>query len=348
MSGDAMSLLRRTTLVRGLAACLITALAGFSQSVRSQTPDEIGPLLSQLQQQEEIILDHRNWWLAQLNNPDVLFLPVAPDMSAPFGPFNPPVLLDRASAWEQAQRLSVAYTAMRMTNPPTAQALMQEMEDASRRMKDGVYAALYPAFESDLRAVRDEFQRLMGMRTQQGQTPTVGPAGRAWYFRRTVVGADQTNPDFQLLEQEADESGGHVLVSGRVPSTNCFETWEMSWRFGADVSRLEEGMQIPVTLQVRLTSAPCPSPLGSFIAVGGGPTERVIMNEAPSDQFQGAVEEQGDRCSANGSQGYATTQATLTVRGNPGQSNAWTVFRLQAYMPGQFWVIGYLYLAGGG
>ena len=338
----------RSAIVAVLVKCAIIFDVGSTPTLRAQTPDEVRARLAYLQQQEQIILDQQNWWLSRLNDGEVLFLPATPDMHFVSAVFGAPILVDRASAWDQAQRLAVAYIAMRATNPPTAQQLMAEMEEASRRMKDAVYNTLNPFFERDLQATRDEFQRYMGLRTEQGQTPTPGPAGRAWYFRRAVVGADNTGVNFQLLDYEANESGGRVQVRGRVQNSECFETWEMSWSFGGDISRLQEGMVIPVTQNVRLVSAPCPSALPSYIDVGGSTLEHVIANQAPSDVFQGAVEEQGQRCAANGSQGFATTQASLVVRGNPGQSNAWTLFRLQIYIPGQFWVVGYLYLAGGG
>lgn len=337
-----------STHVRSLVILFGLCAAGIDAPLPAQDPQQLRARLEHLQEQERRILDHRAWWIAQLRDPDVLLLPYNP--RADWEPErNLPRMMRRTAAWEMAQRMEAAFIAMRHPNPATAQELMRHADEQSQAMKESFEKALLPALERDLQAVRTEFQQLMQQRTQQGQTPSVGPAGRAWYFRRAVVGADQQHPDFTLIDEEADENGGKLQVRGRVPSTNCFETWEMRWRFGQNVSRLQQGMVIPVALETQLVSAPCPSPLGSFISVGGAGTERFILNSAPSPvPVAAACIEEGPRAQADGRTQYGSANAVIRVQGNPGQSNAWTVFRLQIYMPGHFWAVGYIYLAGGG
>jgi hypothetical protein len=340
--------MRRLRLRLSIVAAALAAAIAAPRPAHPQDPDALRARLAQLQQQETVILEHRNWWATVLRDPDALLLPA--DATTPWtSQHTMPRLMRRRDAIELANRIASALIAMRVWPPTTADDLMRDAEDQSNILKEAFRQGLMPTFERDLQAVRDEFQRLMQQRTHAGQAPPIAPPGRAWYFRRPVIGADRTGPDFTLLDSDADENGGHVQVRGRVPSTNCFETWDMRWKFGQNVSRLQQGMQIPVTLEVQLASAPCPSPLASFIAVGGSTTERIISTSAPSPvPPQGAIVEEGPRAAADGRTRYATTSALLKVEANPGQSNAWTMFRLQVYMPGQFWVVGYLYLAGGG
>lgn len=329
----------------GLVTCAVLALSSLPSILRAQYQNQIRARLEYLQQQERIILDERNWWLARIRDDNILFLPPAPGSVWAVDRF----MVARAATVELARHVSAAYTAMRASRVPPPQMLMDEVERTSRDMKARHERELLPAFERDLASVRNDFNRLMASRDAANQTPRTGPPGRAWYFRRAVVGADRTGAEFQLLDYDANETGGRVQVSGRVTNMNCRETWELSWSFGGSVARLQAGQQIPVTLHSQLVSAPCPSAIGTYIGVGGSTLERVIANQAPSPlPWQGAVEETGPRAEANGTNRSSTTNAMLTVRGNPVQSNSWTYFRLQVYMPGQFWVVGYIYLAGGG
>lgn len=312
-----------------------------------QDAEQIRARLAWLQQQESVILEHRNWWLARLRDPEVMLVP----WDATFrweNEMTRPRFVRRSDLVEQANRIAVAYAAMRVPEAFTAAEMIQESERQSAAIKQIFEQTLIPAFERDLKAVRDEFNALLPQRTVERQLPPIAPSGRAWYFRRPVIGADQTNADFTLLDSDADAKGGYVQVRGRVPSTNCFETWQMKWRFAQDVSRLQAGMQIPVTLETQLVSAPCPSPLQSYIAAGSGRTENFIMNNAPSPVLEGAMAEQGDRAGADGRTRYGTAQAMIKVERNPGQSNAWTLFRFSVWMPGQFWIVAYMYLAGAG
>lgn len=77
--------------------------------------------------------------------------------------------------------------------------------------------------------------------------------------------------------------------------------------------------------------------------------QRTRDAQAPSNVLEGrAIGTEGPRCEANGVNRFMTTTQTITVNGNPGQSNAWTMFRFYVYTPGQSWVVAYIYLAGGG
>jgi hypothetical protein len=301
-----------------------------------------------LQQRERNILQTRNWWVAQARDPNVIFI-LQPSAS-PFG-FDPaylPLVQSRSAVWEQLQNWSVTGMVLLLQSQATAQQLMQRFDEQSQTLKEQVEQQLSPRFDSQLDGVRAEFAQLMSQREQPYEGPRTGPSGRAWYFRRALVGADQTRPGFQLLESDADEAGGRVQVRGRVPDTNCSETWELSWRFGVQISRLTAGMTIPVQMQAQLVSAPCPSPLGTYINAGSSLTERFIMAQPPSNQLQGAIDEGQQQAVANGRSRVGTMNGTFTVRGNPGQSNSWTLFRFTIYMPGQSWQVGYIYLAGPG
>lgn len=327
---------------------VLALVAATPRAARAQqTPEQVRDRLAYLQQQERIVLEHRNWWVEKLGDPDLFLLPL--DTRTPWtNQRSMPRIMQRAMVMQLANHLGAVYVAIRMPNPPTIDELIRDAEEQSATLKEVFRTTILPAFDRDLDGIRSEFNALMQQRTRPGQTPPIAPAGRAWYFRRPVIGADRTNADFTLLDSDATETGGYVQVRGRVPSTNCFETWQMKWTFGQNVSRLQEGMEVPVTLEAQLVSTPCPSPLASFIAMGGGGTERIIMNSAPSPVLQGAIAESSHRAAADGRTRYGTTTATLKVERNPAQSNAWTLFRLQVYMPGQFWVVGYVYLAGGG
>lgn len=326
----------------------LLAATGFPLAAHGQVPQDTRGRLEYLQQQERSILDLRNWWAAMARNPDMLLLPnVAPAIWMTQRTLLNPV--PRALAWEMAQRQAGAWVAMRQAGTTTPQQIMDDAEQRSRGVKESIERGLLPAYERDLQRVRDEFQQLMARRERPEDSPRTGPAGRAWYFRRAVVGTDRPVPGFELLDSDATESGGFLQFRGKVTNMNCEETWEARWKFGGQISRMQQGMQVPITLEVQLTSRPCPSALGTFIGLGGSTEERVIMAEAPSTVYHaGAIGESGPRAEANGTQAYSTTSGLLTVGGNPGQSNAWTFFRLQIYMPGQAWVVGYIYLAGGG
>jgi hypothetical protein len=84
-------------------------------------------------------------------------------------------------------------------------------------------------------------------------------------------------------------------VRGRVPSTNCFETWEARWKFA-----------------------------GTYVALGGGRTEQLIMNCAPSPVLQGAIAEEGPRAQANGQTRQGTASAVLKVTASPGHGTRTT------------------------
>lgn len=334
--------------VSGLALAMLAAFPGAGRLASAQDPNQLRARLEYLQQQERTILDQRNWWQAQIRDPEVFLLPADPNTPW-YNDRRLPRLMRREAVQEVSGRLISAFVAMRVFSPPTMQELMRDAELQSAEMKNAFQSGLLPAFDRDLQAVRDEFQQLMPRRTQAGQAPPIAPAGRAWYFRRAVFGTDLPNPDFTLLDHDADESGGRVQVRGRVERTNCFETWEMRWKFANSVARLQVGTDVQVSLETQLVSAPCPSPLGSYIAMGGGNQERVILGNAPSPEpVSGALKEEGGRAQADGRTRYGRSSAVVRVLGNPSQSNAWSVFRFQIYMPGQPWVVGYLYLAGGG
>jgi hypothetical protein len=322
-------------------------LAGVPRASRAQDAERVRARLAWLQQQESIILEHRNWWLARLRDPDSFLLPMDPEFRWDNDKARPR-FVRRSDVIDQANRLAAAYLAMRIPRPFTAAELIQDAERQSAAVKQIFEQTLIPAFERDLQVVRDEFNALMPQRTVERQAPPIAPSGRAWYFRRPLIGFDQTNPDFTILDSNADEKGGYIQARGRVQASNCFETWQMKWTFGQDVSRLQAGMQIPVTLEAQLVSAPCPSVLQSYIGAGSGRTEQFIMNNAPSPVLESAMVEQGERAGANGSTRYGTARATIRVERNPGQSNAWTLFRLIVWVPGQFWVVAYMYLAGSG
>jgi len=301
-----------------------------------------------LQERERSILQIRNVWIARANDPNLIFIPHP--SASPFG-FDPrylPLVQSRSAVWEQLQNWSVTTMVLLLQNQASAQELMQRFDLQSEALREQLQRQLIPQFERQLDGVRAEFAQLMPQREQPFEGPRTGPSGRAWYFRRALVNADRTNAGFQLLESDADETGGRVQVRGPVPSTNCSETWELSWRFGVQISRLTAGMTIPVQMQAQLVSAPCPSALGTYINAGSSITERFIMAQAPSNQLQGAIEEGQEQAAANGRSRFAAMNGTFTVRGNPGQSNSWTLFRFTIYMPGQSWQVGYLYLAGPG
>lgn len=338
----------RSARAHGLLVWALASATGFPLVAHAQDQSQVRARLEYLQREERSILDLRNWWAAQARDPETLLLPNVPPAvwHTQRTLLNP---VPRALAWEMAQRQAGAWVAMRQVGTSTPQQIMEDAERRSRETKESIVRQLLPGFERDLQRVRDEFQQLMARRERPEDTPRVAPAGLAWYFRRAVVGTDKPMPGFELLDSEATESGGFAQVRGKVTNMDCSETWEVRWKFGGQISRMQQGMQVPVTLEVQLSSPPCPSALGTYIGMGGSTEERVIMNDAPSTVYHGgAIQESGPRAEANGTQRYATTTNLLTVGGNPGRSNAWTVFRLQIYMPGQTWVVGYIYLAGGG
>lgn len=338
----------RSRHLRGVMLAALLSVTWVPRAAIAQNQDPLRTRLEQLQRDERAILDLRAWWSQRARDPELLLLPNGP----PSAWHTQPALLNpvtRAQAWEMAQRQAGAWVAMRQGGMPTPQLLMQDSERRSAEVKASIERELLPRFERDLENVRSEFQRLMATRERPEQTPRVAPGGLVWYFRRAVVGADKVEPGYELLDSDANESGGYAQVRGPVQNSGCYETWELRWSFGGQISRLQKGMEVPVTLQAQLTSAPCPSVIQTFIATGGSTMERVIAKEAPSTVLHaGAILESGPRAAANGTDRFVTTSNLLTVGGNPGQSNAWTYFRLQLYMPGQFWVVGYIYLAGGG
>jgi len=340
-----LSFITRVTRIGSLLAALLVAVAGRASAQQNAT-------LEQLWAQEARILEERAWWQALLDDPNRLLMP-----RIDRGPFDDedamPVVIQRADAVAFATHYMLMLAVLHRQSPQESRILL-ELGSLSMELKARYRAVLMPQFEQDLEEVRQQIRRLTGVSPRPEPQPMppdrAGPAGRAWYFRRTLIRptGETTPAGFELLDSDAGPTGGHVQLKYTV-SRGCDETYDMTWKFGADVSLLRAGTQIPVTLSVNLSGRSCNSNLGSSLAMTSPSVENFIMQQAPSNQPEwGAFSPMDARVAAQGNAAHSsTTTTTIVVNHDPRISNGWATFRLYAYVPGCFVTIAYFYLAGG-
>jgi hypothetical protein len=344
---------RRSTSFIARVTLICVALAALSMVAAGPVSAQQDARLQELRTQEARILAERAWWQALLDDPERLLMPRFDQ--PPFSDDDEatmPIIIRRADAAEFATHYMIMLAVMRHQPFRESSRFVLELGNLSRHLKEGYRATLMPQFEQDLQYVRQEMQRLTGVPPQPQPVvpPPVGPAGRAWYFRRAIIQptTEPTLAGFEILDSDASPTGGHIQVKYTV-SRGCDETYDMTWTFGGDVSRLRAETRIPVTLTVNLSGRSCNSGLGSSLAVTSPTVENFLIRQAPSDQPEwGAFSSTDIRAAAQGNGVHSSTvTTTIMVNHDPRISNGWAMFRLYAYVPGQFVTIAYLYMAGG-